>query len=763
MAKQRQKVTFADELLHIQENLACPGCSKRYLSPRLLPCLHTICKRCVEDEKVSPKNGKVSGCPVCGLIFDAHTSIPVNFVVNNIVTSAAFSENSKYSFACDSCDSHDERVTMRCNDCYLFLCEFCTTAHRRMNSTKGHQLQSIDELRSTDRPLVALHRPHFCFTHPSESICYFCQTCEATVCRECVISHHEGHQLRTIEEAAKTVKLNMVTLCEQTRVKQKRLQKHAMSTQEVITQASNKDLKTRASIEDYFKKLIAALKRRMDTLLSEFDTRSKSKLQRLHSQRSKFENTLLNANSCCLFTECAVKQGSDMEVLSVGHIILRRFVSLLKDAEQIPSLKSAPNSQGINFVVAEDKVLDIISKLGSLAESQPSSPTDPAHCTLSPNTKVLHLTAGEVGRMSLTAVNHQGQKQCNGGDKVSLSISQPNSRAAVDKASFRCNSHDNQDGTYTLAYAITRADTYWLRVRVNGCPVGGSPLTVTVRPTDWISSQRVLRGKECGGLSNPYSVIIDTYEHMIVADSHNHRIKILSLKGDELKTIGSQGSKLGQFNFPYCLALNNRGNCIIVSDGQNHRVQIFTTSGKLVKSFGGFGADDGKLNHPHGVVVDFDNRIYVADSGNSRVQIFSPDGVPVGKIACKGLACPWGVAITQSGQIAVTDYNNHKVCVFKRDGTFGFEFGSRGTGDGEFNNPAGIVANDEGQLLVADRSNHRVQIFQPSGSFVTKFGGKGQDDGLMRFPAGVAVDHKGHLYVADTFNNRVQVFSLASV
>ena len=44
------------------------------------------------------------------------------------------------------------------------------------------------------------------------------------------------------------------------------------------------------------------------------------------------------------------------------------------------------------------------------------------------------------------------------------------------------------------------------------------------------------------------------------------------------------------------------------------------------------------------------------------------------------------------------------------DGTFERSFGTRGSGNGEFNQPWGMAVSG-GRLFVADHWNHRVQVF----------------------------------------------------
>ena len=58
---------------------------------------------------------------------------------------------------------------------------------------------------------------------------------------------------------------------------------------------------------------------------------------------------------------------------------------------------------------------------------------------------------------------------------------------------------------------------------------------------------------------------------------------------------------------------------------------------------------------------------------------------------------------------------------------------------------------------MADYGN-RIQKFTSDGVYLTQWGTQGTGDGQFNNPAGVAVDASGNVYVADTDNNRIQVF-----
>jgi len=57
---------------------------------------------------------------------------------------------------------------------------------------------------------------------------------------------------------------------------------------------------------------------------------------------------------------------------------------------------------------------------------------------------------------------------------------------------------------------------------------------------------------------------------------------------------GSYGSSNGQFNGPWSVACNSRGE-IVVADYSNHRIQVFDRNGKFLFKFGSNGNGNGNL------------------------------------------------------------------------------------------------------------------------------------------------------------------------
>jgi hypothetical protein len=97
---------------------------------------------------------------------------------------------------------------------------------------------------------------------------------------------------------------------------------------------------------------------------------------------------------------------------------------------------------------------------------------------------------------------------------------------------------------------------------------------------------------------------------------------------------------------------------------------------------------------------------------------------------------------------------NNRIQKFDNHGNFLAQFGTSGSGSGQFNHPEGIAVDGMGDIFVADTYNHRIQKFDGAGNYLSQFG-----NGQLNYPGGIRVDGNGALVVTDFGNSRIAVFA----
>lgn len=146
-------------------------------------------------------------------------------------------------------------------------------------------------------------------------------------------------------------------------------------------------------------------------------------------------------------------------------------------------------------------------------------------------------------------------------------------------------------------------------------------------------------------------------------------------------------------------------------------------------------------------------RAYGATEAPAYVSQFGSAGSGDGQFSN-----PYGIAMDSQDNLYVADRLNHRVQKFDSNGNFLLKFGSSGSGDGQLSSPRGIAVDASGNIYIADTSNHRVQKFDATGTYVTKWGTNGTGDGQFSFPNDIAIDSSGNVFTTE-LGARVQKFS----
>lgn len=156
---------------------------------------------------------------------------------------------------------------------------------------------------------------------------------------------------------------------------------------------------------------------------------------------------------------------------------------------------------------------------------------------------------------------------------------------------------------------------------------------------------------------------------------------------------------------------------LYVAEADGGAVQKVTSKGQFV---GGLGLADYKV--PNGVAVAPDGQILVADTWNQRVRRMRPDGTLVAELPPPegGFYGPRDVAVASTGDIFVANAGRTQVIHYSADGLVLKAWGSKGTGDSQFDEPLGIAIGGR-EVYVADYLNGRIQVFTFDGEFRRQF------------------------------------------
>ena len=193
--------------------------------------------------------------------------------------------------------------------------------------------------------------------------------------------------------------------------------------------------------------------------------------------------------------------------------------------------------------------------------------------------------------------------------------------------------------------------------------------------------------------------------------------------------------------------------------------------GTFAYEIGLWPTDHGWISNPRS--VDFGPGGIIAVTGEwgfgrsdygdaASVKVFHPNGTLDFQFGSRGsgpgeFSEAYGIAFGPGGIIAVSDMLNG-IQVFHPNGTFAFQLGSRGLGPGEPSFTEDVAFGPGGIIAVADSSSNRIYVFHPNGTLDFQFGSRGLGPGEFRGPSDVAFGPGGIIAVADSGNHRVQVF-----
>ncbi|XP_054716381.1 tripartite motif-containing protein 2-like [Uloborus diversus] len=720
---------------HSSQFLKCGICSDRYENPKVLPCLHTFCERCLL--RYMPPESLTLSCPVCRqqsiLPKQGVPALQTNFIISNLM------EALDHPLQCQRCESQPS--ASKCSVCEGFFCDICSKRHQTDEETKSHRLITLSELALQEEKQGSL----MCPKHDAQTLRFYCRDCETAICVTCTDIEHNGHLTTRLREAMADQKSMLNDLLDRVEAKIPIVEKAINLVSDVTVSLDNAHDTATTQIDHCFKLLSDAIQLRRNQLLSQLDESYAAKRHVLDQQKNLLQYCLGTLNSSCDFTKKALNHQNDTEFLLVNKQVadrLKEFAAM--HIQNMPEENDFLQFEDENASATRNAVL----MCGVLRTSHAV-----ALETTATGEGIRQCTVGKSSLVNLTTKDGRGEIVTNGTVDFKIEIKSIDHVAAW---TLKPEMADQINGSYDLVYTAPSEGLYTLSIKLFGFHIKGSPFTVKAfSEEESSSSDRPVSSKipRTTGVRQRGNKRPPSYR----SSSSNRWSLAIEDEFDLVMRIGKKGRNKGEFANPQGVCCNQEGK-IVVADSNNQVVQVFSTLGEFKMRFGIRGRGPGQLQRPTGVAVSTTGNYVVADYENKAIYMYDSKGKFVSRIGYGKLLGPKGVAVDRNGHLIVVDNKGSCVLIFQENGKLLHRFGSRGSDNVKFAGPHYVAINSKNQLVISDFHNHCIKIFDSEGNFVHAFGSNGEGNGQFNAPTGVAVDAQDNIIVADWGNSRIQVF-----
>ncbi|KAK3091461.1 hypothetical protein FSP39_019974 [Pinctada imbricata] len=594
----------------VDTRLQCIMCNKVLEIPRLLPCLHSICTKCLKAAIDSNKSQGTISCHKCNESFSIPAEEVQGFPVNVFLQGelGVYSVHDNKEKHCEICSLKKKKTPAKskCIDCGDLLCEACGGAHSSTRLTIAHRVTPLEEIAKGSHDLAIRKMNRIpCLKHEKELLNSFCEDCDLLICRECRLTSHLNHSCGHVDDVDMNKHADVPLGVRHLEKRMELLVDICKGVDLTLTEIDQQEQNSIEEVEETTKRLASQIEHEKADIIERIRRQMNAQREKCKDHKEVVSSRSDQIKESVDFCKNVTEKGKNEESLYLESCMLNRLQYL----DQQPSVKQEvicqfPEVRLKNMFGSVDNIrfFDFLpgppSSIPLIQEEDPVDPNVPRIAHLHLIKKINTFTADDDTAPKITGLATDRSDRLLVSDGANRKIKRFMATGKYLETVHRC----KPLGMAVSDDVVATTDHFGL----------------TLVSPDGILKVRLD--------NNAASYPISSYEgiHFALANTRSQDISIYDKYGEVLKTIAiPRTMRKARSRNIYFLAANSKGEFIAADWGTNSLLLI-DLEGNIIQEFRCQGSTPRDWL-PGNISIDIHDNIFVADHQRGSIMVLSPN------------------------------------------------------------------------------------------------------------------------------------------
>jgi len=359
----------------LDDIMQCPICTEMYTDPRVLPCVHTYCVKCIREWSKDKQPGDKLACPLCrkelALPSNGVDDLPKNFYVASFLQMKELISIDSKTSLCEVCSGDKESESevqnvpsVYCFECQMKLCRKCGEQHKVIKGTRSHTLSKIGEHTNAD-VLYQSMPPASCDEHTDENLKLYCFECKLAICMMCFATFHQNHKCNVINTVAGDFRKQMAYDVDNVAAGIVKCREMLESLKKERDKFVEQVEKTGVEISEKAEQLKQMIDVHKEKLMNKLSSFKQTRMKEIESVHEEIGRQLLSMESYKKYVDDVRQKGTACDIARAANGLHDRAEELLK-LDVTERMLTDLGHVDVTFTSSEFVVDDVQKTLGHL-------------------------------------------------------------------------------------------------------------------------------------------------------------------------------------------------------------------------------------------------------------------------------------------------------------------------------------------------------------------------------------------------------------